>query len=180
MKPRWAFFISGQGSNMSALLDQKENSEIAVVFSSSAEAAGVRRARRAGVPFVILDKKIVWSEVLQTLQLYRANHIFLLGFMKIVPMEFLEQWSGVILNVHPSLLPEFPGLKSIERAFTEKKNIGATVHHVTADVDGGNIVLQKTAVLSSQIPSLDLVACTERVHWCEYALVRQAVERRYA
>jgi phosphoribosylglycinamide formyltransferase-1 len=180
MKPRWAFFISGQGSNMSALLDQKENIDIAVVVSSSADAVGVCRARRAGVPVVILDKKIVWSEVLQTLQLHRVSHIFLLGFMKIVPVEFLEQWSGVILNVHPSLLPEFPGLKSIERAFAEKKNIGATVHHVNADVDGGNIILQKTAVVSSKVPSLDLATCTERVHWCEYTLVRQAVERHYA
>jgi phosphoribosylglycinamide formyltransferase 1 len=178
--PRWALFISGQGSNLSALLDQKWDLDVGLVISSHENAPGLLRARRSGLKTLVLDKKINWEKLHQTLLEDQIDHLFLLGFMKIVPPEFLKKWQGPILNIHPSLLPAYQGLKSIERAYADSADIGATVHHVTADVDSGAIVLQMTAVKGNGAREMTLEEVTERVHRAEYALVRRAVGRRYA
>jgi phosphoribosylglycinamide formyltransferase 1 len=179
-KPRWALFISGQGTNLSALIDQKWDLDIALVVSSSTEAAGLKRARRAGIQTHVLETKTDWENTKNILQQHKVNHIFLLGFMKIVPSKFLQNWPSVILNVHPSLLPRYPGLKSIQKAHEDGAPTGVTVHHVSAEVDGGQIVYQKQVLSSERIQSLSLSEVERRTHWCEYALVRRAVERRYA
>lgn len=178
--PRWAFFISGQGTNMSALLDEKWSLDVALVVSSSAESPGVLRAKRSGIPVLILEKKINWQLVLKKLQQAKVTHVFLLGFMKIVPPEFLKQWTGVILNVHPSLLPAYQGLKSIERAYEDRADMGVTVHHVNSEVDAGEIVLQKKVISREQIQAVSLQQAQQKIHWAEYQLVRQAVEKKYA
>jgi phosphoribosylglycinamide formyltransferase 1 len=178
-KPRWAFFISGQGSNMSALLDQKWDLDAALVVSSTSESHGLLRARRNGVPTHVLEKKINWDQVLLKLEEHQITHIFLLGFMKIVPPEFLKKWGKTILNIHPSLLPAYPGLRSIERAYNDGADIGATVHHVTAEVDAGAMVLQKKVVSSQQTKKMDLSYIEQQLHFAEYALVRKAVEKTY-
>ncbi len=165
---------------MSALLDQKWDLDVGLVVSSSDKAPGLLRARRAGVKTLVLDKKIDWQKLHQTLLEYRIDHLFLLGFMKIVPPEFLKMWQGTILNIHPSLLPAYQGLKSIERAYADKADIGATVHHVTPDIDGGAIVMQSIAVTAKEVEAINLEEVTERVHRSEYALVRRAVGRQYA
>lgn len=90
MKTRWALFISGQGSNMSALLDQKWDLDIALVVSSSSQAQGLSRARRSGIPTMTLDAKIDWQKLTSELQRLKVTHLFLLGFMKIVPAAFLK------------------------------------------------------------------------------------------
>lgn len=165
---------------MSALLDQKGELEVGLVVSSNAKAPGLLRARRAGIPTVVLDSKIDWNQVHKVLKEHHINHLFLVGFMKIVPPSFLKLWQGPILNIHPSLLPHYQGLKSIERAYAEGADVGATVHHVTAEVDGGAIVFQKRAVSASERAERSLQDVTERVHQTEYDLVRRAVRRRYA
>ncbi len=178
-KPRWAFFISGQGTNMSALLDQKWNFEVALVVSSNPKAPGLLRAKRNGIPTLVLDKKIDWDHVLLKLQKFHINHIFLLGFMKIVPPDFLKKWNKTILNIHPSLLPAYQGLHSIERAYHDGADIGATVHHVTAAVDAGAIVQQKKVISSAQTKKISLPSIEQHLHFAEYALVRKAVEKTY-
>ncbi len=180
MKPRWALFISGQGSNMSALLDQNWDLEIACVVSSSEKAPGVTRSRRQGLPTIVLDAKINWQEVTKELLSRHVSHIFLLGFMKIVPLEFLQSWSGVILNVHPSLLPNYPGLKSIERAYQDNADLGITVHHVSAEVDAGDVVLQRQVLARDSVNSISLETVKQKMHRSEYAIVRRAVEIKYA
>ncbi len=180
MKTRWALFISGQGSNMSALLDQKWDLDIALVVSSSLKAQGLKRAQRSGIPTIVLDAKIDWQKLAAELQRLRVTHIFLLGFMKIVPPEFLKTWAGVILNVHPSLLPHYPGLKSIERAYHDGADMGITVHHVNEQVDAGHVVLQKTVFPGRLVKNLSFESAEQKMHQAEYALVRRAVERAYA
>ncbi len=180
MKTRWALFISGQGSNMSALLDQKWDLDIALVVSSSLKAQGLKRAQRSGIPTIVLHAKIDWQKLAAELQRLRVTHIFLLGFMKIVPPEFLKTWAGVILNVHPSLLPHYPGLKSIERAYHDGADMGITVHHVNEQVDAGHVVLQKTVVPGRLVKNLSFESAEQKMHQAEYALVRRAVERAYA
>lgn len=180
MKTRWALFISGQGSNMSALLDQKWDLDIALVVSSSFQAQGLSRARRSGIPTMSLDAKIDWQKLASELQRLKVTHLFLLGFMKIVPAAFLKTWSGVILNVHPSLLPNYPGLKSMERAYQDNADMGITVHHVNEQVDAGHVVLQKKVVPGDLIKKLSFESAVQKMHQAEYALVRRAVERAYA
>lgn len=179
-KPRWALFISGQGTNMSALLDEKWDLDVALVISSSRQSAGALRAKRSGIPVMFLEKKINWQLVLENLKQRKVTHIFLVGFMKIVPLDFLKQWAGCVLNVHPSLLPAYQGLKSIERAYQQGSDIGVTVHHVNAEVDSGEIVLQKKVIPSERVQKISLLEAKQKVHWTEYQLVRKAVERKYA
>lgn len=174
-KQRWALFISGQGSNMSALIDQKQNAaNIQLVVSSSDKSYGLLRAKRNGIATFVLEKKILWSDVLNVLDDQQITHIFLLGFMRVLPTTFLEKWQKPILNVHPSLLPEYPGLDSIRRALIDKKAIGVTVHKVTSVVDAGDIVFQKVAVPEVKAPSQVLTQVEERVHYAEYELVRKS------
>lgn len=165
---------------MSALLDEKWNLDVALVVSSSMDSPGVLRAKRHGIPVLVLEKKINWQIVLEKLQQIHATHIFLLGFMKIVPAEFLKQWTGVIINVHPSLLPTYQGLKSIERAYDDQADLGVTIHHVNAEVDAGEIVLQKKVVSHEQVQKMSLPQVKQKIHWTEYRLVRKAVEKKYA
>jgi phosphoribosylglycinamide formyltransferase 1 len=173
---RWAIFISGQGSNMSALLDLRYECSIDLVVSSRADSYGLLRARRNGLATFVLPSAPLWSDVAKELKDKGITHIFLAGFMKIIPAEFLKAWDRTILNVHPSLLPKYPGLKSIRRAFDNKDEIGVTVHQVTADVDAGAIVLQRKVCESQDVSRFDFNEIEKRVHIAEYELVRQSMK----
>lgn len=146
MRKRWAILISGRGSNLQAALDLIEDVEISLVVSSRAKAAGILRAKRAGVPIKILSNPIDWADLQTTLERERITHIFLLGFMKLVPSEWVNKWQKRIFNLHPSLLPAFPGLNSIERNFTQGAPMGVTIHEVVPEMDAGPRVLQKISI----------------------------------
>ncbi|HRO68510.1 MAG TPA: formyltransferase family protein, partial [Pseudobdellovibrionaceae bacterium] len=127
---RWAVFISGRGSNLQALLDQATVQEIRWVLSSKESAPGLLRAKRAGVPYAVLPKKIDWDELDGELRNRGITDLFLAGFMKLVPAPFVERWEGRMLNVHPSLLPAYPGLRAFEKSYEEKQEMGVTAHIV--------------------------------------------------
>lgn len=110
----------------------------------------------------------------QDLKQRHITHIFLTGFMKVVPKDFLEKWNGPILNVHPSLLPKYPGLKSVERAMADQADIGVTVHKVTADVDAGETVAQKTVLKFEEYSRLSAEQVEFALHLTEYELVRKS------
>lgn len=174
-QPRWALFISGQGSNMSAVLDQKlDAGSVALVVSSSSANFGLKRARRLGIRTLVLDKKIDWSKLQDSLLEFNITHIFLLGFMKIVPQSFLDFWQRPILNVHPSLLPLYPGLAALQRSFDDNAPLGVTVHQVIPDVDAGAIVLQKRITKASEGVSYKDIE--QRAHQLEYQVVRRSVK----
>lgn len=147
----WAVFISGRGSNLQSLLDQNFSSHLRIVFSDKADAEGLKKARRFGVPTKILSKPLDWSQIHQELLQRRINKIFLLGFMRIIPEAFLNSWKGNIYNIHPSLLPLYPGKDSFQRSFQESSDVGVTLHKVNAVVDGGEKIFQKIAVSSQEI-----------------------------
>lgn len=162
---------------MSALLDQRlENASIALVVSSSSESYGLLRARRNGVPTLVLDKKMDWGKLTQDLNDRGITHIFLVGFMKVIPQSFLEAWKKPILNVHPSLLPTYPGLASIRRAYEEKNPVGVTVHRVIAEVDAGAHVAQREVVNSVEILRKSLCEVESLVHLTEYDLIRKSIK----
>lgn len=142
MTAAWALFLSGRGSTAQALLDLQGELDIRCVVSSKRKAPGVLRARRSGVPVLFLNQGFSWDALHAELVRRGVNRLLLVGFMRILPADFVEKWRGRIWNVHPSLLPEYPGADALRRAFDEGANLGVTLHEVTAEMDAGRMILQ--------------------------------------
>jgi len=154
MKRRVAILISGRGSNMAALIEAAKAkdfpAEIALVISNRAEAAGLERARASGVATEIIESRpfgkdrTAFEKVLEEkLAQHRSELICLGGFMRLFTAEFVQRWYGRMLNIHPSLLPSFPGLDPHGQALKAGVKIsGATVHFVIPETDAGPIVMQ--------------------------------------
>jgi phosphoribosylglycinamide formyltransferase-1 len=154
MKRRVAILISGRGSNMAALIKaaaaEDFPAEIALVISNRADAVGLDKARASGIPAVIIESKPFGNDrpafeaVLQsTLDQHRIDLICLAGFMRLFTAGFVQHWYGRMLNIHPSLLPSFPGLEPQAQALRAGVKIsGATVHFVIPKTDAGPILMQ--------------------------------------
>ncbi|KJC50929.1 phosphoribosylglycinamide formyltransferase [Bradyrhizobium sp. LTSP885] len=154
MKRRVAILISGRGSNMAALIEAAKApdfpAEIAVVVSNRAGAAGLERAAASGVPTVVIESKPFGKDragfeavLQQVLDEKRVELICLGGFMRLFTPEFAQAWYGRMLNIHPSLLPCFPGLDPHGQALRAGVKLsGATVHFVIPETDAGPIVMQ--------------------------------------
>jgi phosphoribosylglycinamide formyltransferase 1 len=183
MVKRWGVLISGRGSNLSSLIDLRASSEdfdLRVVLSSSETAYGLLRARRAGVPtattpFLKGTRKIDWPRLTEDLKSRGVTHIFLAGFMKILPEEFLNDWAGCIINLHPSLLPNYPGVRSIERAFEDGAPLGVTVHEVIKEVDAGQMICQRITLAALRDHGYSLAEFL--VHIDEQRAVKEAIRR---
>lgn len=151
--PRVAVLISGSGSNLQALIDAAEfpsyPAKIALVISNKADAFGLERAKKAGIPTQVISGKDfttreAYDEALhQVLLDAKIELVCLAGFMRILTPAFVSQWVGRMINIHPSLLPEFAGLHTHQRAIEAgKKEAGCTVHFVTPVMDAGPILAQ--------------------------------------
>jgi phosphoribosylglycinamide formyltransferase-1 len=176
MRTRWAVLISGRGSNLSALLDHQDEISIALVVSSKAGVDGVFKARRAGVPVLVLEKRIDWTALSKTLRERGVTHICLAGFMRIVPASFVAEWpAGHIINLHPSLLPKYPGLDSISNAHRASDDIGVTVHEVDDGVDTGPVILQRRSLKSSEARGYPLALAEFCVHVTEQRLLTRVM-----
>jgi phosphoribosylglycinamide formyltransferase 1 len=153
-KARVAILISGRGSNMAALIRAAKvesfPAEIAVVISNRADAAGLAFASSAGIAAVTIESKpfgkdrAAFEAALQSaLEAHRIDLICLGGFMRLFTAQFAQRWYGKMLNIHPSLLPSFPGLEPHAQALHAGVKVsGATVHFVTPETDAGPIVMQ--------------------------------------
>ena len=151
---RTAILISGRGSNMAALLaaaaDPAYPAEIALILSNRADAAGLARAAEAGLPTAVVesrrfgrDRAGFEAEMEAVLAAHGVELIALAGFMRVLTEGFTQRWAGRMLNIHPSLLPAFPGLDTHARALAAGVRLhGCTVHLVTPGVDEGPIVAQ--------------------------------------
>jgi phosphoribosylglycinamide formyltransferase 1 len=159
-KPRTAIFISGRGSNMRALIEaaQDENypATVALVVSNRPDAIGLDFAQSAGVATKIVDHKLYRTRVdfeaaLQNVvQEARIDLIALAGFMRILSPWFVSLWNGKMLNIHPSLLPNFKGLLTHERALAAGVRAhGCSVHWVTPLLDSGAVIAQ------TRVPVMD-------------------------
>jgi phosphoribosylglycinamide formyltransferase-1 len=154
MKRRVAILISGRGSNMAALIDAAKladfPAEIVVVISNKTDAGGLAKAQSSGVPTVIVESKpfgkdrAAFEAALQSaLDAHKVELICLGGFMRLLTAEFVQRWHGRMLNIHPSLLPSFPGLDPQDQALRAGVKIsGATVHFVIPETDAGPILMQ--------------------------------------
>lgn len=146
---RTAIFISGQGSNMFELIKASRlddsNSEIVLVLSNNRKALGLEIAQNFGIPTSYVSTKIPNFEnyIQAHLEESKVELICLAGFMKVLNTEFVNKWSGRMINIHPSLLPKYKGLHTHERAIASNDTEhGCTVHYVEPDVDSGPIIIQ--------------------------------------
>lgn len=155
-KKRVAVLISGRGSNMSALMEAAKHddypAEIVAVIANKADAGGLETARAEGIPAIAIPHRDYASKseheaaVCAALVEAKADIVCLAGYMRIISPEFVAQWEGKMLNIHPSLLPLFKGLHTHEQALEAGVRVhGCTVHFVTAGMDDGPIIAQ-TAV----------------------------------
>ena len=146
---RIVILISGRGSNLQSILDAKLDAQIAVVISNNPAARGIDIARSAGVDTAVIDHRAFpdrasFEAVLaDKVDSYRPDLLVLAGFMRILTEGFIKRFRNRIMNIHPSLLPAFPGVDTHRRALQEGVRIhGCTVHFVTPDLDHGPIVVQ--------------------------------------
>jgi phosphoribosylglycinamide formyltransferase-1 len=154
--------ISGNGSNLQALIDQIEQGKIvgrvSAVIANKVDALGLQRAKDAGIPGIFIDHKAFATreefdqQMCQAIDEYAPDLIVLAGFMRILSTQFVQHYQGRMLNIHPSLLPKYKGLNTHQRAIDEgDTEHGASVHFVTPDLDDGPVVLQsKVPVFSPQ------------------------------
>ncbi|HEY4986499.1 MAG TPA: phosphoribosylglycinamide formyltransferase [Bradyrhizobium sp.] len=160
MKRRVAILISGRGSNMAALIRaaaaQDFPAQIAVVIANRADARGLEKAKASGVATLVLESKpfgkdrAAFEVALQgALDQHGVDMICLAGFMRLFTAEFVQRWYGRMLNIHPSLLPSFPGLDPHGQALRAGVKIsGATVHFVIPQTDAGPILMQGAVAVS--------------------------------
>ncbi len=175
MRARLAVLISGRGSNLASLLEHADEIDVQLIVSSNDSADGLLKARRAGVATFILAKKIDWDQLDLELARHRITHICLAGFMKIVPRNFVANWRGRMINLHPSLLPKYPGLESLSAAHEAGDDIGVTVHEVDEGVDTGKIILQRRCLMSAETKGYSLAHAEFVAHVTEQRLLTRVV-----
>lgn len=152
-KPSILVIISGSGSNLQALIDACQlggiQATITAVISNVPNVLGLERARKAGIEAITLNHKAfesreVYDQALATeIESRNPDLIVLAGFMRILTPDFVGRFQGKLINIHPSLLPKYQGLHTHKRAIEAKdKEHGATVHFVTAELDGGPAIIQ--------------------------------------
>jgi phosphoribosylglycinamide formyltransferase 1 len=179
---RVGVLASGRGSNLQALIDAQKRGElggeIAVVFSNVEGAAALDRARRAGIPAVFRDhrgrrREDVDAEVAQILVTHAVDVVCLAGYMRLLSPGLVRAFEGRILNVHPALLPAFPGLHAQRQALEHGAKVsGATVHLVDAGLDSGPIVAQEAVRV---LPSDDEDTLAARILEAEHRIYPRAV-----
>ena len=176
--------ISGNGTNLQAIIDTIQNGlsvEIRAVVSNKANAYGLQRAKQANIPTHLISHKnfpscIVFEKVLQeTIYYYYPQLIVLAGFMRTLGPEFISHYRGRIINIHPSLLPKYPGLHTHERALIAKdREHGVSIHYVTEDLDTGPLICQARLLitpkdtpetLKGRIHALEHVVYPEVLSW---------------
>jgi phosphoribosylglycinamide formyltransferase 1 len=181
--------ISGRGTNLQALIDAwaegRLGGRIAVVISNVEDAQGLQRARKAGIPALFRDhrgrkREDFDADLAALLREHAVDLVCLAGYMRLLSPSFIREFAGRILNVHPSLLPAFPGLEAQRQAWEHGVKVsGATVHLVDESLDSGPIVLQEAvAVESTDSPQALAARILEAEHRIYPRAVRAILEGR--
>ena len=174
--------VSGNGSNLQAIMDdisqQKINGKISAVIANQETAYGLTRAKNAGIPALFIDHKSFASreeydaKLASSINELQPNLIVLAGFMRILTPDFVAQFQGRMLNIHPSLLPKYKGLNTHQRVIdAQDQHHGASVHFVTAELDGGPVVLQSKVPVFEQEDAQELAERVQQQERQMYPLV---------
>jgi phosphoribosylglycinamide formyltransferase 1 len=196
-RTRLGVLISGRGSNLQALIDAAAAADYpaapVLVISNRADAAGLARAAKAGIPTRVIpharypDRAGFEAALTQALDEAAVNLVCLAGFMRLLTRPFVNRWHDRLINIHPSLLPAFPGLDTHGRALAAGVRFtGCTIHFVRADMDAGPIILQAAvpvreddteASLAARVLAAEHVCYPEAVRWIAEGRVRVVGER---
>jgi len=179
-KTRVGVFVSGSGSNLQALIDAKIPSvEIVVVVSNNPDAYAIERAKKNKIPVEVIDhrnyssREDFESEIQKRLDQYKIDLIALAGFMRILTPLFIRNYKHRIMNLHPAILPSFPGTNAVKQALMYGvKFTGCTVHFVDEGVDTGPIILQAIVPIYDTDTEETLL---ERIHKEEHRIYPEAV-----
>ncbi len=183
-KLRLAIFISGTGSNMLSIMEacklESYPADISVVLSNNPDAKGLKSAQKNNISTEIVNHKDFPSkedfenEIIRKLKNYKIDLIVLAGFMRILTPSFVTKFPDKIVNIHPSLLPEYKGLNTHARAINDgREEAGCTVHFVNSELDSGKIILQhRVPIINGDTP--DTLA--KRVLKQEHKLYPKAIE----
>jgi len=175
---------SGQGTNLQAIIDASLKGEIevevSVVISDKRDAYALKRAEEHSIPAIFINrgdfssKEEYEREIIKNLQKHEVSLVILAGYMRVVGKEFAKEYKGKMMNIHPALLPSFPGLKAWEQAYNYGVKVsGVTVHFVEEGVDTGPVILQR-AVEVKEDDTLD--SLLQRIHQEEYKIYPQAIQ----
>jgi phosphoribosylglycinamide formyltransferase-1 len=179
---RIVVLISGNGSNLQAIIDackqKKINGTLSAVFSNKADAFGLERAREAGIPAHALaasqfaDRAAFDRELIQEIDAYAPDLVVLAGYMRILSPEFVARYSGRLINIHPSLLPKYPGLHTHRQVLENgDEEHGTSVHFVTDELDGGPVILQAKIPVFEGDDEDDITARVQHQEHAIYPLV---------
>ena len=185
MNRRLGVLISGRGSNLKAIIDAIERKQldasIAIVISNRADAAGLDHARRAGIETLVLGHRDFATRedydcaLIAELQKRNVALVCLAGFMRLLSHVFVDAYPNRILNIHPSLLPKYPGLHPQQQALDDHATeSGATVHFVNKDLDAGPIVVQRAVPV---LPDDSAETLAQRILAVEHQLYPEAIAR---
>jgi formyltetrahydrofolate-dependent phosphoribosylglycinamide formyltransferase len=180
---RIAFLVSGSGTNMENLIKRIQAGEIpaipALVISNKPDVKAIDRAKELGVPVKVISHKDyatreLFDEALgQCIDSHKVDIIVLAGFMRVLTEQFVKKYYGRLINIHPALLPAFPGAHAIKDAWDAKvKETGVTVHFVDSGVDTGPVILQKKVPV---VPTDTLETLESHIHSLEYEIYPQAL-----
>lgn len=174
--------ISGNGSNLQAIIDackqKKINGTIRAVFSNKADAFGLVRAREANIPAHALlasqfaSREAFDRELMQEIDAYAPDIVVLAGYMRILSPDFVAHYAGRLINIHPSLLPKYPGLHTHRQVLENGDDVhGTTVHFVTDELDGGPVILQAQVPVFEGDTEEDVTARVQTQEHAIYPLV---------
>ncbi|WP_171265862.1 phosphoribosylglycinamide formyltransferase [Acinetobacter haemolyticus] len=177
---RIAVLVSGNGSNLQALIDANLSGQIIGVLSNKADAYALQRAKDANIATAVISHKDFptresFDEAMhQQLIAWRVDLVILAGFMRILTPNFVSKWQGKMLNIHPSLLPFYKGVNTHQRVLNTGDRLhGCTVHFVTAELDAGQSIAQ-SAIQVSLNDTVEILA--QRVHQLEHFIYPQVVQ----
>lgn len=175
-----AVLVSGSGSNLQALIDANLSGQIVGVISNKPEAYALARAQKAGIQTAVIEHKQypnreAFDDVMhQQLLDWDVDLVVLAGFMRILSEKFVKAWEGKMVNIHPSLLPNYKGMHTHQRVLNTGDTLhGCTVHYVTSELDAGQALAQGVLKVSHQDTTHTLA---QRVHVLEHLIYPQVVE----
>jgi phosphoribosylglycinamide formyltransferase-1 len=174
--------VSGQGSNLQALTDACQQgriaAEIVAVFSNKAQAYGLQRAEEAGIAAhsldakAFIDREAFDAALADAIDQYQPDLVVLAGYMRILSAAFVQHYAGRMLNIHPSLLPKYPGLHTHRQAIDNgDSEHGTSVHFVTEQLDGGPVILQAKVPIFPGDDEDEVIERVQAQEHCIYPLV---------